>query len=404
MNQNSQTEVLPDRKDEADSEINLLDMVAAIGEEKKLILGIPVLTGLLAVVVSLFLTPVYTAKTTLIVPSSGGGGAAAALASLGGLASLAGISQGGTTTETFVSMLESRSAKDQIIDRFELLARYKTDSREDVYKKLAKNVYIVVDKKSNLIVIEFDDQDPEFAAKVANGYYEVLLDLQRRVAVTEAQQRRAFFQQQFQSVKEDLADAEVKLKETQERTGLVELKSQAEATIEAVARLRAEIAQREVQLSAMRTFATPDNSDYRRVAAELNGLKVELRKLEKGGSGGDSGLVSAGNLPEQGLEYVRALRNVKYQEAIFEIMAKQFELAKVDEAKDGGDIQQLDVAVPPQRKSKPKRAFIVILSTLAGGFFAILFVLGRDAYRKAAKSPQNVERFKKVSNAWNFRR
>lgn len=387
-----------------DDEISLVELATTLGEEKKLVFGLPFVVGVAAIVVSLFLTPIFTAKTTLLPPqNSGGGGAAAALASLGGLAGLAGISTGGTTADTVIAMLQSRSAKDQIIDQFNLVEYYEAELREDVYKTLGEVVRVSSDKKSNLITVEVDDKDPELAAKMANAYYEVLKSLMTRVAVTEAQQRRQFFEDQFAIAKEELSNAEVKLKETQERTGLVELKSQAEATIEAVARLRAEIAQREVQLSAMRTFATPENSDYRRVVAELNGLRAELKKLDKGGTGGELGLVSAGNLPEQGLEYVRALREVKYQEAVFEIMAKQFELAKVDEAKDGGNVQQLDVATVPERKSKPKRALIVVLSVLAAGFLAVLIAFVRGALRKAKNDEASQEGLSALKKAWSFK-
>lgn len=388
-----------------EDEISLVELATTLGEEKKLIFGLPFIAGIVAIVATLLMTPIFTAKTTLLPPQNGGGGgaAAAALASLGGLAGLAGINAGGTTADTVIGMLQSRSAKDQIIDQFNLIEYYEAELREDVYRTLDEVVKVSSDKKTSMITVEVDDKDPKLAADMANGYFEVLKGLMTRVAVTEAQQRRQFFEEQFFKSKEELAEAEVKLKETQERTGLVELKSQAEATIEAVARLRGEIAQREVQLSAMRTFATPQNSDYRRVVAELNGLRAELKKLDKGGEGGELGLVSAGNLPEQGLEYVRALREVKYQEAVFEIMAKQFELAKVDEAKDGGNVQQLDVAVPPERKSKPKRALIVVLSVLATGFLAVLIAFVRGALRKAKNDEASQEGLSALKKAWRFK-
>ncbi|WP_370264136.1 GumC family protein [Limnobacter sp.] len=386
-----------------EDEISLLELGTTLGEEKKLIFGLPFVAGIVAIVVSLLLTPIYTAKTTLLPPQSGGGGAAAALASLGGLANLAGISAGGTTADTVVGMLKSRSIKDAVIDRLGLIERYEAEMRQDVYLKLDQLVRVSSDKKSNLITLEVDDEDPAFAAQMANVYFEELQALMTRVAVTEAQQRRQFFEQQFAQAKDELAKAEVALKETQERTGLVELKSQAEATIGAVARLRAEIAQREVQLAAMRTFATAENADYRRVVAELNGLKAELRKLDKGAEGSELGLVSAGNLPEQGLAYVRALREVKYQEAIFEIMAKQFELAKVDEAKDGGNVQQLDAATPPERKSKPKRAMIVVVAVLAAGFLAVLIALLKGAMRNANRDEQQQSRLQAFKRAWGFK-
>lgn len=394
------THSTPDSLEETD--ISLLDLATTLGEEKKLIVVLPLVVGIVAIVVSLLLPPVFTARTTLLPPQGSGGGAAAALAQLGGLAGLAGISTGGNNGDTIASMLKSRSAKDEIIDRFDLVQRYEAELRQDVYLELDSLVRVSSDKKSGLITLEVDDKDPAFAAQMANAYYEVLRGLMTRVAVTEAQQRRVFFEEQFAKAKEDLGNAEVALKETQERTGLVELRSQAQATIGAVAGLRAEIAQREVQLGAMRTFATPENADYRRVLAELNGLRNELKKLEKGGSGGELGLVSAGNLPEQGLEYIRAFREVKYQEAIFEIMAKQYELAKIDESKDGGDVQQLDVAVPPERKSKPKRAILVLASVMAAGFLALLIALVRGFLRNSTKDPDTQVKWRALRKAWGF--
>jgi tyrosine-protein kinase Etk/Wzc len=386
-------------------EISLFELATTIGEEKKLVFGLPLVAGVVAIVVSLLLTPIYTAKTTLIPPqSNSGGAAAAALASLGGLAGLAGVSASGSSAETYISMLNSRSARDAMIDQFNLLERYEVDLRADAYKILESNVSVTSDPKSGLVTLEVKDEDPEFAAQLANAYYETLRVLLNRVAVTEAQQRRVFFEDQFAKTKEELSAAEVKLKETSERTGLVELQAQAEVSIEAVAQLRAQIAQREVQLSALRTFATTENTEYLRVAAELSGLKRELAKLEKSGGSSVSSLISTGNLPEQGLEYVRALREVKYQEAIFEIMAKQFELAKVDESKEGTSIQQLDMAVPPERRSSPKRGLIVIASILAAGVLAVLIALFKGALRKSRHNPESAKQLQQLRSAWSLSR
>jgi tyrosine-protein kinase Etk/Wzc len=392
--------ILNGQKDWAVTHIYLLDMIAVIGVKKGLILGVSVLAGLVAVVATMFLTPVYTARTTLIVPFSGDG----VLASLEEEEGFIDIGQDSATVETFVRMLESQSAKDKIIDRFGLLVRFKTGSREDVYTILDKNVRVFVDKKSNLIVLEFDDRDAEFAAKVANGYYEVLLDLQRRVVTNESRQRIVFIERQLNNVKENLANAELAFKETQEKTGVVVLKSQMEAVIESIALLSAEVARSEVQLSTMRTFAAPGNSEYRRVAAELSGFRAQLSKLEKGISDGSSDFASFGNLPEQSLQYARALRNVKYYEAIFDIMAKQVGLAKIDQVKDLGNIQQLDVAVKPEKPGKPKHILIVSFSMLAGGFFTVLYLLILDAYITVAKSPKNIARLNKLANSWKIGR
>lgn len=392
------------QNDWEDDEIDLLELATTLGQQKKLIFGLPFVVGVVTIIITLFLTPIYTATTTILPPGNSGGGAAGALASLGGLAGLAGIDLGGGTADTVVSMLQSRTMKDQVIDKFDLMKRYNTKFRADLYKTLGGKVTVSVDKKSSLISVDVDDEDPKVAAQMANFYFDALNQMMDRVAVTDAQRRRLFFEQQFAKSKQELANAETRLKQTQQKTGVLELQSQVAATMGAVAQLRADIAQREVALSAMRTYATAENADYKRVAAEIAGLKAELKKLETSAniSDKDIGMVSAGNLPEQGLEYVRALRDVKYQEAIYEIMAKQFELAKVDEAKESQGVQQLDVAVPPDKKSKPKRAIIVVLAVLASGFFAVLLALFRASLAKARQNPESGEKLRALRSAWRL--
>lgn len=299
-------------------------------------------------------------------------------------------------------MLQSRSVQDPIIDKFDLLKRYDLKYRSDVIAKLNKLVVISSDKKSGIISIEVDDKDPKFAAAMANGYVDALSKLLDRVAVTDAQQRRQFFESQFAKAKEKLSDSEVALKQVQERTGVLQIDGQAKASIEALANLRAEIAKREVQLTAMRTFATAENPDYKRTQAELAGLRAQLAKMDKG-SKNDDGVLAAKQLPEAGLEYVRAVREVKYNEAIYEIMAKQFELAKIDEAKEGATLQQLDRAVPPEKKSKPKRALIVVISTLAGLFLGTLIALLKGAVSKAAENDETRLKMQAFKRAWKLK-
>lgn len=387
-----------------DDEISLIELATILGEEKKILFGLPIAAGIVAVVVSLLMTPIFTATTTLLPPQSSQGGAAALLGQLGGLGGLAGIDIGGGagTPEMFVTMLQSRSAKDKMIERFNLMERYEAEFKADVYKKLDKVVEITTDKKSGLITVAVDDEEPQFAADMANAYYEVLKELLTRVAITEAQQKRVFFEEQFAKAKNELAEAEVKLKEVQERTGLIQLEGQATATFEAIAQLRAEVTRREAQLAALRSFATTSNPEYRRVSSELASLRAQLAETEKttGTNSEDLTAFSTGKLPEQGLEYVRAFREVKYNEAIFEIMAKQFELAKVEESKDTSDIQQLDVAVTPERKSRPKRTLIVALLTIAGMVLAIAILILKALWTKNILRTTNKLEKERLKSAW----
>lgn len=391
---------------EEESEVDFLGLATTLGQEKKIALGVPLLFGLVAMLVSLMLPPVFTATTTLLPPSGSSGGsgaAAAALASLGSLGGLAGgIGSIKTPDEQYVAMLQSRTIKDAVLEKFDLMTKYKTRFREDVHAKLTQMVNISSDKKTGIITIRVDNADPVFAANLANGYVAALGNLLSDVALTDAQKKRLFFETQFAKAKNDLSAAEVRMKELQEKTGLVQIEGQAEASIQAVASARAEIAKREVELTALRTFATPQNPDYQRIVGELNGLRAQLRKLEKG-SGADMG-VPTNKLPEAGLAYVRALREVKYNEAIFEIMAKQFELAKIDEAKDAASIQQLDVAVTPERTSGPNKRKIVITASLVGLALGVLLAFLKAALTgEKAHSSETQRKLALLKKAWVFR-
>ena len=391
-----------------DDEISLIELATILGEEKKILFGLPIAAGIVAVVVSLLMTPIYTATTTLLPPQSSQGGAAALLGQLGGLGGLAGIDVGGGagSPEMFVTMLQSRSAKDKIIERFNLMERYEAEFRTDVYSRLATIVKITADDKSGLITVAVEDEVPQFAADLANAHYEVLKELLTRVAITEAQQKRVFFEEQFAKAKNELADAEVTLKEVQERTGLIQLEGQAAATFEAIAQLRAEVTRREAQLAALRSFATTSNPEYRRVSSELASLRTQLAETEKttGANSEDLTAFSTGKLPEQGLEFVRAFRDVKYNEAIFEIMAKQFELAKIDEAKDTSNLQQLDIAIIPDKQSKPNRTKLLAIWVTLATIVAILISLFRGILRNVTRNSKNKLLLSNLTSAWKLKK
>jgi uncharacterized protein involved in exopolysaccharide biosynthesis len=259
-------------------------------------------------------------------------------------------------------------------------------------KDLADNSTITAGK-DGLITVDFDDEDPKRAAAVANAFVEELDKLTQSLAVTEAGQRRLFFERQLQQAKEDLSKAEVALKVTQEQTGLIKLDDQGKAIIESVAALRGQISAKEVELRAMRTFTTENNPDYVRVQQQLAGLRSELAKLERARISGEGDiLLPTGKVPEAGLEYLRKFRDVKYQETIFELLAKQFEVAKIDEAKEAAIIQVVDHAIAPDRKSKPRRALIVIAATLISGILISLWAFVSEARLRAIRDPVQAER------------
>jgi uncharacterized protein involved in exopolysaccharide biosynthesis len=247
--------------------------------------------------------------------------------------------------------------------------------------------------KDNLIHISIEDKDPKRASEMANAYVEEYRQLSQHLAISEASQRRLFFEQQLEQAKDNLANAEEALKETEQKTGMIQLDSQARALIESAVQLRAQITAKEVQLQGMRTYGTNENADIVQAQQELDSMRAQLAKL--GGNVDDSGaglIVPKGQVPQAGVEYVRKLRDVKYYETIFEILARQFELAKLDEAKEGALIQVVDPAIVPDYKSSPKRGLITVVATIAGMFIGIFVALFKEGMERLRQDPEQSER------------
>jgi uncharacterized protein involved in exopolysaccharide biosynthesis len=216
------------------------------------------------------------------------------------------------------------------------------------------------------------------------------------MAITEASQRRLFFEQQLEQAKDNLANAEEALKLNEQKTGLIQLDSQARALIESAASLRAQIAAKEVQIESMRTFATNENAQLVQAEQELESMQAQLAKL--GGSANlDAGLLMPrGQVPEAGLEYVRKLRDVKYYETIFDLLARQFEVAKLDEAKQGALIQVVDSAIPPDRRSSPQRLLLVLAGTAIGLFAGIMVVLFQSGVQRMKSSSESLHKLQRL--------
>ena len=308
----------------------------------------------------------------------GGGALAGAAGSALGMRSLA---------DLYVGMLKSDTVSDAIIKRFGLVELYEEDTLVDTRKKLDERTTIS-SGRDGIIVIEVEDRSPERAAQLANAYVEELERISQNFAVTEAGLRRTFFEKQLLKAKDQLAEAEIRFKTSQEKTGLLRLEDQGRAIIEAIAGLRAQVAVKEVQLGSMRSYATDANAEYQRARRELAELRSQLEKLEKAeNSKGPDIFIPTGKVPEIGLEYVRRLRDVKYYEVLFELLAKQYEVARLDEAKDAVVIQTLDKATPPDKKHKPKRALIVLGLTFLAVVFTTIGVFVREALERINADP-----------------
>jgi len=390
-----------------DEEISLLDILIVLAERKRVILWITAIFAVLAIVISLILPKRYTATVTLLPPQQNSSMASALssqLGNLGGMAALAGGSLGlKNPNDMFVAMLKSRTVEDAMVQHFGLMQEYHKRYLSDARKAFEKYATVDGSGKDGLIHISVEDRDPKRAADLANGYVDQFRNLSEHLAISEASQRRLFFEQQLEQAKDNLANAEESLKLTEQQTGLIQLDSQARALIESAATLRAQIAAREVQIQGMQTYATGENAQLMQAQQELDSMRSQLAKLGGSEDSGSGGLiVPKGKVPQAGLEYVRKLRDVKYYETIFNILARQFEIAKLDEAKEGALIQVVDPAIPPDKKSSPKRALIVLAATAVGlfvGFVVVLFQTGLQRLKEDPEAAQKIGTLRRALSA-----
>jgi len=360
-----------------EDEIDLTELFRALSLRWRLILGITAASAAVALVVSLLLPVYYKAETRIFPPQDRGSNLAAQLmGQAGGLIALAGGAAGVKSQgELFVGMAKSRTVLDRMVDRFDLMKRYKGKYREDARKNLLALLKVQEDRKSGIISLTVEDRDPKRAADMANAFVEELKSLAGGLAISEAGQRRMFFEEQIRHTKETLARAEEEVKGFQQRTGAFQIDAQAKAIIEGIANLRARIAAKEVEAKVLRSFATAQNPDLQRIEEEVRALRTELEKVELGKGRGFDPLMSTDRIPAIGTEYLRTLRQLKFNETLYELLVKQYELAKLDEARDAVVIQVIDRAVPPERKSGPRRAQIVLLATATMFFLSSIIVL-----------------------------
>lgn len=361
---------------------SLLDSAAIIIKYSRMIAGFTLVATLLSIIIVLLLPGIYTAKT-LIIPSDDDKGAVGALMSqLGGLAGMAGGAIGAKSTgDLYITMLKSESIKDPIIDRFKLLDLYKVKFRTDAYKALDKNAVITLGKKDGVISIAVDDKDPKRAADLANAYVEELGKLAAGLNMTGAGKNRVFLEKRIAETRADLNRAEEALKEFQSKNKSISVTDQARATIEGVAQLRAQLAIKEVELGTLQRQYTENSQEVKSAKTVVANLRAQITGLEGKGHGGSSSIPNVGNLPQLGQLYLRLMRDFKIQEAVLEMLTKQFEATKMSEVKDQAPFQVLQKAKTQERKSKPARRKIIILTMLLSLFVSSSLAITLEMFR-----------------------
>jgi tyrosine-protein kinase Etk/Wzc len=358
--------------------IDLIQVGFLLWRNKKTILRFTIATTVLtALIVFLVLKPTYTANAVFLPPQSPPGSAMSQLTgqlgAVGALGALSGLKSPG---DVYIGILSSRTIADTLIKRFDLQTVYKMKRLSDTETALRDNTKFASGKDS-LVTISVVDRDPRRAANLANGYLDALYEQNGILALTESGQRRVFFEQQLAREKDALANAEVDLKRTQEQTGLIVPTGQAEAEIQAMQQLRAQITSRQVALGVLQQSSTEQNPAVVRVQTEIERLQGELRKLENGSSKRTPGSVEAptAKVPELVLEYVRKQREVKYHETLFELLARQYEAARLDESREAPLLQVVDKAIVPDTKSGPHRTLLTLVGILVGLVAGVVWVI-----------------------------
>lgn len=374
--------------------VHFLDLLLILTKRWRVLLSLTVSAGVIAAVVGPFIPYLYTANTLILPPSQGISGAAI-LGQAGGGGGLAAAAAAGlglkNAGEIYVSLFHSRTVEDAVIQRFGLMSRYHKKLKIAARVALEGHSSVTIGPKDGLMNISVTDTDPKVAADIANGYVDEFRKFSANLALTEASQRRLFFQQQLLEANANLSAAEEARKGTQQATGVVEVGSQTQALFQTASALRSQIVDKEVQLQGMRAYATEDNPEVVEAKEQLAELQSQLAKLR--GTEEDAGfIVPKGKVPEAELESTRQVRDVRYYETIWELMAKQFEVAKLDEARQGGVIQVVDAAQPPESPSYPNRQKLIIKAMLLGFFLACVWCAIAEGWQYLKGSPENRRR------------
>jgi uncharacterized protein involved in exopolysaccharide biosynthesis len=380
---------------------DLIEILTVLAKHKKLLIKLPLAAAILSAAISVALPDVYRATATLLPPQQSQSSAAALLSQLGSFAGAASSAAGiKNPNDLYVGMLKSRTVADRLIARFNLQKVYDTDLVEKARKKLEDKTSIV-SGKDGLITIDVEDSDPKRVTQLTNAYVDELLRLTKILAVTEASQRRIFYEQQLEQAKNNLANAEVAMKHAIDTSGVISVDSDSRALVETIGRLRAQIAAKEIQIRSTQAFITTANPEYQRAEEELNSLKAQLAKLENGHASDATNEQPSND--KAGFESIKVLRDVKYYQMLYELLAKQYELARLDEAKDPSVIQVLDQAVVPERKVKPQRAIIVVLGTVLGLLAAVSISFFGEMRQRALRVPGTAERVKALRENLKFK-
>lgn len=351
-----------------------------------------VATFIISTIVSFLIPKTYIATARILPPHENNSGIGSLLSvadhPLSGLA--ANLIGSHTPAAIYIGILKSRSVADELVRKFDLKNLYDKKYIEDVYEKLADRSDIEISKKNQIISVTVKDRDPQRAADLANTYVDILDKTNRNLDITQGKRKRLFLEKRLIQVREDLEKAELDLKDFQEKYHLISIEDQAKVVIQGVAEIKGEIIAAHTELEVFKQFGTEKQIEAIMLKAKIDELHNQLESIQKGKElvptapnpsikdQGSSLFIPFDNLPRLAMQLMRFTREAKIQEKLFELITAQYEIARIEEAKDIVSIQVIDRAVPAEKKYSPKRGRIVITATLLMFFFTSIAVIGKE--------------------------
>ncbi len=276
--------------------------------------------------------------------------------------------------DVVLGILQSRTIKDKIIKRFDLMTEFETDKQDKTRKALANMIQVNSEATTGIITISAIHHDPEKASKLANGYVSALEDLLQELAITQASRERLFLEKQLGETQEKLIKAENELKECQKEMGILDVEKQAATIVQSMSSLKAALCEKEVELSAAMTYATRKNYLVRSLEAEVHEIKDQLRKIEVEATDNEPYADTLQFLPDAGMEYLRKVRTLEFYETLYNTVLSQYQNARMAEAKETLMVQILDRAVPPDSTEGPGTIIVVFFAGITAAFFSFSFL------------------------------
>jgi len=351
----------------------VLKVLVVLARRRGLI-GAATAIGLLAgIVISLTRPVVYSATTRILTPHqapalspllmSSTQGSASNAGSIASLASVGFLMQ--SPNDTYIGLLKSRPVTDAIIDQFGLVKSEHAPDMTAARQALQASTKIE-SEKSGFIAITFTDSDKKRAAAIANAYTSQLRHLSQSLAITDSSQRRLFYEEQLERAKDDLVKAEFAFQQVQQKKGLIQVGAQAAAMVNGLASLRAQVAAKEVEVQALRSYSTERNPDVQLAENQLSSLRDEVAALERRNHSAGPFDLGMEDVPAASLEYLSAEHEVQYRQALLDLLLKLYDGARLDEAREATIIQVVEPAIEPDRRSSPNRKLICIIGMFVG--------------------------------------